>query len=101
MVNQSVVGAPFISMLQTMHLANGSQNFEKNGNFSGIRAKAFRKRSVLLTRVEIRSLEIIIGETFKIEILFESLRGIMRRWGNIDHRLVQGFSLELSILKFL
>ena len=34
MLNQSVVGAPFVSILQTMYLANGSQNFSrKTENF--------------------------------------------------------------------
>ena len=41
-----------------MHLANGSQTFrEKRGKFSGNRAKAFLKRSVVLTSVKIRSFE--------------------------------------------
>ena len=54
MLNRSVVGAPFVSILQTMYLANGSQNFSrKTENISGIRAKAFRKRSVVLNPVEI------------------------------------------------
>ena len=70
MLNQSVVGAPFVSIIQTMYLANGSENFsrkKKRGKFSGIRAKAFRKRSVVMTPVEIRSLEVVKGQTFKIE----------------------------------
>ena len=41
---------------------------EKRGNFAGIRAKAFRNRSVGLTRVEIRSLEFMKGQTFKIGV---------------------------------
>ena len=50
-------------------MANGSQNLpEKRGKFSGISAKAFRKRSVVLTRVEIRLLEVIKGQTFKIGV---------------------------------
>ena len=91
MLNQSVVGTPFVSILQTMYLANGSQNFSrKNGEnfFSGIRTKAFRQRLVVLARVEIRLLEVSKGQTFKIEVLFESLCVIMRRWGKMDHRLV-------------
>ena len=52
-LNKSVVGAPFVNILQTMYLANGSQNFSrKTGKYSWIRANAFRKRSVVLTRVE-------------------------------------------------
>ena len=85
-LSQSALGAPFVSMLQTMYLANVSQNFSrKRGKFSGIRAKAFRKRSVILTPVEIRSLEVVF---FKIEVLFEALSVIMRRWGKTDHLLV-------------
>ena len=41
-------------------MTNRSQNVSrKTGKFSGNRAKAFRKRSVVLTRVEIRPLEVI------------------------------------------
>ena len=60
-LNQSVVGAPFVSILQTMYLANGSQNFSrKTGKiFSGIRARSFRKGSVVLTSVKIRSLKVV------------------------------------------
>ena len=42
----------------------------------------------MLTRVEIRSLEVIKGQTFKIDILFETLSVIMRRWVKMDHHLV-------------
>ena len=80
MLNQSVLGAPFVSTLQRMYLANGSQNVSrKMRKFSGSRAKAFQKRPVVLARVEIRSLEVIKGETCKIEVLFESLSVILRR----------------------
>ena len=59
-LNQSVVGAPFVSMLQTMYLGKGSQNFSrKTGKIFGIRARSFRKGSVVLTSVEIRSLEVV------------------------------------------
>ena len=86
------MGAPFVSILQTMYLANDSQNFSrKKGIFFREfvqTAKAFGKRSVVLTRVEIRSLEVIKGQTFKIEVPFEALSMTMRRWGKMDHRLV-------------
>ena len=89
MLKQSIVGGPFVSILRTMYLANDSQNFSrKTRTFSGIRAKAFRKRSVVLTPVEISSLEVVKGQNVKIEVLFESLSVIMRRWGRMDHRLV-------------
>ena len=88
MLNQSVVGATFVSILQTLYLANGSQHSRKTGNFWGILAKAFRKRSAVLTRVDIRSLEVIKGQTVKIEVLCKSLSVIMRRRGKMDQRLV-------------
>ena len=69
------------SIVQTIYLANGSQNFSRNtGKIAGIRS--------VLTPVEIRSMEVVWGQTFKIEVLFETLSLIMRRWGNTDHRLV-------------
>ena len=70
MVSQSVVGVPFISMFQTKYSGQRlTKSFQKNGDFfPGISAKAFRKRSVVLTRVEIRSLEVIKGQTFKIGV---------------------------------
>ena len=74
MLNQLVVGAPFVNILQTMYLPNSSKILrKKRGKFSGIRAKTFRKRSDVLTRVEIRSLQVIKGQTFKIEVLLKSL----------------------------
>ena len=89
MLNQSVVGTPFVSILQTMYLANGSQNFSrKTGKIFGNSYKGLRQRLVVLARVEIRLLEVSKGQTFKIEVLFESLCVIMRRWGKMDHRLV-------------
>ena len=89
MLNQSVVVTPFVSILQMMHMANGSQNFSrKTGKFSEVCAKAFRKCSVVLSRVEIRSLKVSKGQTFKIEVLFEALSVILRRWGKMDHSLV-------------
>ena len=70
-------------------MANGSQNFrEQRGEISEIRRNAFRRHSIVLTVVEIRSVEVIKGQTFKIEVLFEALSVIMRRWGKMDHRLI-------------
>ena len=44
-LNQFVVGAPFVSMLQTMHLGNGSQNFSrKTGKIFGNSCKILSKR---------------------------------------------------------
>ena len=72
-----------------MDLSNSLQFFfEKNGEIFGIRAKAFRKRSFVLTPVEIRSLEVVKGQTVKIEVLIEALSVMMLRWGKMDHRLV-------------
>ena len=79
MLKQSVVGAPFVRILQTMPIwQTAHKTFrEKRGKFSVIRAKAFQKRLVVRL-VEIghwRSLR----SNFQIEVLFEALNVIMRR----------------------
>ena len=44
MLNQLVAGAPFVSILQTMYLANGSHNFSrKTGKVFGNSCKGLSK----------------------------------------------------------
>ena len=92
MLSQSVVEAPFVSILQTMQtMQKAHKRFrEKRGNFREFVQRHFKsaQSSKALTRVKIRSLESIKGQAFKIELLLETLSVIMRRQGKMDHHLV-------------
>ena len=82
MLNQSVVGAPYVRILQTMYLANGSQNFpRKTGIFFGNSCKGLSKA---LSRAGSGRNKVIgdrLRSIFKIEVLFEAPSVLMRRWG--------------------
>ena len=58
-LNRSVMGALFVSILQTMYLANGSQNFfDKNGKTFGNSCKGFSKAVSRADLVQKRSFEV-------------------------------------------